>query len=64
MMTKMVESWKARRAMLAEQLENLESGKWRSGIDNEDVTTEDIKRLKAWIAELDGLIAEYTSSQP
>jgi hypothetical protein len=56
----LVESWKGRRRMLATQLEWLESGKMRTGTNIPDSTTkEDIARLRSWIDELDGLIAEH-----
>jgi hypothetical protein len=57
----LVEAWKGRRKMLATQLGWLESGRMRTGTNIPDSTTkEDIARLRSWIAELDGLIAEHS----
>jgi hypothetical protein len=57
----LIASWKERRAMLALQLDWLESGKMRTGTNISDSTTkQDIARLRSWIAELDALIAEYS----
>jgi hypothetical protein len=57
----LIASWKDRRAMLALQLDWLESGKMRTGTNIPDSTTkQDIARLRSWIAELDALIAEYS----
>ena len=61
-MNELIESWKARRAMLAIQLAQMEKGEMRSGTNARDILTEqDIQRLKAWIAELDALLDEQTS---
>jgi hypothetical protein len=50
-------SWKAQRAMLAHQLElNMQTGSDIFG----NMVTEDSKRIKSWIAELDALIAEQS----
>jgi hypothetical protein len=52
-------SWRSRRAMLAEQLRMLESGKMHTGTDVlGNMTQQDILRTRSWIAELDALIAE------
>jgi hypothetical protein len=59
-MDAVIESWKARRAMLARQLQMLESGEMRTRTTVLNVHTEqDIQRLKSWIAELDELLAEH-----
>jgi hypothetical protein len=56
----LVASWIDRRAMLANQLHWMESGKMRTGTNIPNATTtQDIARLRSWIAELDALIAEY-----
>jgi hypothetical protein len=57
-MEPLVTAWKDRRAMLATQLEWLESGRMRTGTNVSNATTQqDIARLREWIAELEGLIA-------
>lgn len=62
-MHRLVELWKEQRAMLARQLEMLDSGEMSSGTDARNVLTkQDIERLKAWIAELDVLIGEARSA--
>ena len=54
--------WIARRAMLARQLELLESGEMRTGVDVlGNMVKEDTERTKSWIAELDALIADYSN---
>jgi hypothetical protein len=61
-LTRLVASWRERRAMLARQLEMLESGDMHSGTSALDTTTrQDIARLRSWIAELDALIAEHAT---
>jgi hypothetical protein len=60
-MDAVIESWKERRAMLARQLQMLESGEMRAGTTVLNVHTEqDIQRLRSWIAELDELLAEHS----
>jgi hypothetical protein len=60
-MEPLVTAWKDRRAMLATQLEWLESGRMRTGTNVSNATTQqDIARLREWIAELEGLIAEHS----
>lgn len=60
-MDPLVTAWKDRRAMLATQLEWLESGRMRTGTNVSNATTQqDIARLREWIAELEGLIAEHS----
>lgn len=50
---------KAARAMLAQQLEWLETGQMRTGIEVlGDLVKENIVRLRSWIDERDALIAE------
>ena len=62
MMDQLVASWNERRAMLAHQLEMLESGEMHTGTNVLDATTkQDIARLRSWIAELDALIAKHSS---
>jgi hypothetical protein len=61
-MDQLVASWKEQRAMLARQLEMLESGEMHTGTNVLDATTKrDIARLRSWIAELDALIAEHSA---
>ena len=55
----LIESWKARRDFLSRQREMLERGDMRTVASGVDVTQQDIARLKAWISELDALLAEY-----
>jgi hypothetical protein len=58
----LIEAWKARRAMLARQLEMLESGEMQHGQKGfGDLVQQDIARTKSWIAELDALLAEHPS---
>jgi hypothetical protein len=59
--TDLVAGWKERRALLARQLQMHESGEMRTGTNVLDATTtQDIARVRSWIAELDALIAEHS----
>jgi hypothetical protein len=58
----LIECWIARRAMLARQLELLESGEMRTGTDVlGNMVKEDTERTRSWLAELDMLIADNSN---
>jgi hypothetical protein len=60
-MQEQITAWKEHRALLAQQVEMLESGKPRTGTNVPDVTTgQDIQRIRSWIAQLNALISEHS----
>ena len=61
----LIADWRKRQATLREQREYFKGGKklYVAGKASEPATTEMLRRIEGWIAELDHLLAQYANDK-